>query len=373
MNSIFRANIMDKKTLLKKFSIGFIPLLIFILADEFFETKTALTIAVIVGISEFLYYYIRFKQVEKFVLFDTALIIALGGISILLDNDLFFKLKPALIEFIIVILLGVHSFSSKPLLLMMGQRFMKDMEMNDFQLKQMRKLTTALFYIFLLHVGLIVYAAYFMSNEAWAFISGGLIYIIFALVFAGQWIYMKYFNTVIPKFNSNSDEEIFDIVTQEGKIIGQAPRSAVHGNPQLLHPVVHIHVFNKNGQLYLQKRAKDKEVQPNKWDTSVGGHVHSGETIDKALVREAEEELGIKNTTFQPLYRYVMKNDFESELVYTFKTKYNGPFKINKEEISFGRFWKIKEIKNNLGKNIFTPNFEQEFQLLQQYLNQAKN
>ena len=58
---------MDKKTLLKNFSIGFIPLIIFIIADEFFDTKTALIIAVFVGIAEFLYYYIRFKQVEKFV------------------------------------------------------------------------------------------------------------------------------------------------------------------------------------------------------------------------------------------------------------------------------------------------------------------
>jgi isopentenyldiphosphate isomerase len=250
----------------------------------------------------------------------------------------------------------------------MGQRFMKDMEINESQLTQMKKLTTVLFYIFIIHTAMIIYSAYFMSNEAWAFISGGLFYILFALIFAGQWVYMKYFNRTVPEFDTFGDEEIFDIVTAEGKIIGKAPRSAVHGNPQLLHPVVHIHVFNKNGQIYLQKRANNKEVQPNKWDTSVGGHIQSGESVEQALVREAEEELGIKNVNFQPLYRYVMKNDYESELVYTFRLKYNGPIKVNKEEIAFGRFWKIKEIKKNLGKGIFTPNFEQEFQLLEKIL-----
>jgi isopentenyldiphosphate isomerase/intracellular septation protein A len=363
---------MNKKTLLKNFSIGFIPLFIFIIADEIFDTQTALIIAVFVGISEFLYYYIRFKQIEKFVLFDTALIITLGGISILLENDIFFKLKPALIEFIIVILLGIHSFSNKPLLLMMGKRYLKDMDINDFQLKQMQKLTKLLFYIFLVHVSLIIYSAYYLSNEAWAFISGGLFYIIFVLIFTFQWFYMKYFNKPIPKFDLTSEKEIFDLVTPEGKIIGQAPRSEVHGNPGLLHPVVHIHVFNKNGQLFLQKRAKNKEVQPNKWDTSIGGHVHTGETVENALSREAFEELGLKNSHFQPLYRYVMNNNFESELVYTFKTKHNGPFKINKDEISYGRFWKVKEIKNNLGKGIFTPNFEQEFKLLENIINKSR-
>jgi len=364
---------MNFKTLIKNFSIGFIPLFIFIIVDEFYDTKTALIIAVFVGIAEFLYYYIRFRQIEKFVLFDTALIISLGGISILLENDIFFKIKPALIESIIVILLGIHSFSNKPLLLTMGKRYMKDMEINELQIQQMQKLSKLLFYIFLLHVGLIIYSAYYLSNEAWAFISGGLFYLIFVFIFAGQWIYMKYIKKPVPNFNLKGDEEIFDIVTPEGKIIGQAPRSVVHGNPSFLHPVVHIHVFNKNGQLFLQKRAKDKEVQPNKWDTSVGGHVHSGEKIESALSREAMEELGIKNSNFQSLYRYVMKNDFESELVYTFKVTHNGPFKINKDEISIGRFWKIKEIKNNLGKSIFTPNFEQEFQLLEKTIIKSKN
>jgi isopentenyldiphosphate isomerase len=132
--------------------------------------------------------------------------------------------------------------------------------------------------------------------------------------------------------------------------------------------VVHLHVFNKNGQLYLQKRALSKEVQPGKWDTSVGGHIHSGEDVNTALRREAMEELGIKDGHFQPLYTYVMRNDFESELVYSYRMVSNGPFKINRDEIIFGKFWRINTIKNNLGKNVFTPNFEQEFALLQKYL-----
>jgi isopentenyldiphosphate isomerase len=131
---------------------------------------------------------------------------------------------------------------------------------------------------------------------------------------------------------------------------------------------VHLHVFNKKGQLYLQKRALSKDVQPGKWDTSVGGHVNSGEDIQTALHREALEELGIKEGNFQPLYSYVMRNDYESELVHTFRMVSDGPFKINPEEIIFGKFWRLNDIKNNLGKDLFTPNFEQEFSLLQKTL-----
>jgi len=358
----------NKKDLLKTFTIGFIPLLIFIVADELYGTRIGLIIAIAVGLAEFGYYYFKHGRVESFVLFDVGLIIALGTISIILENEIFFKLKPALIEFILAILLAVHAFSNKPLLLMMGKRFFDKMDINELQMRMMRQMTRLLFFVVLIHVGLVIYSAYYMSKEAWAFISGGLFYIIFGLVFAGQWLFMKFKKPVIPTFQAEEGEEWFDIVTEKGEVKGRAPRSAVHGNPQLLHPVVHLHIFNKNGQLYLQKRALTKEVQPGKWDTSVGGHIHSGEDVNTALHRETMEELGIRVADSQSLYSYVMRNEFESELVYTFRMVSNGPFKINHDEIIFGKFWRIKDIKNNLGKELFTPNFEQEFALLKKYL-----
>jgi isopentenyldiphosphate isomerase/intracellular septation protein A len=364
---------MNRQTILKNFTIGFIPLLIFIIADELYGTKIGLISAISVGIAEFMYYYLRYKLVEKFILFDVILIIALGGVSLLLDNEIFFKLKPALIESILVILLGVHAFSEKPVLLMLGKRYLKNMEINQMQLNLMRQLSRILFILFLGHTLLIVYSAYFMSKEAWAFISGGLFYIIFGIILAGQFVYLKFFKNKKIKYEAREGEEWFDLVDEKGKITGKAPRSAVHGNPDLLHPVVHVHIFNKNGQLYLQKRSKSKDVQPGKWDTAVGGHINSGEDVMSALKREAMEELGIKSDNFQPLYRYVMRNEFESELVHTFRLNYNGPFKINRDEIEFGRFWRMSEIEKNLGKGIFTPNFEQEFQMLQSVSKKKKS
>jgi isopentenyldiphosphate isomerase/intracellular septation protein A len=358
---------LNKADLFKNFTIGFIPLLIFIIADELYGTQIGLIVAIAVGIVEFGYYYFKHGRVESFILFDVGLIIALGTVSIILENEIFFKLKPVLIELILAILLAVHAFSNKPLLLMMSKRFFDKISINEVQMQMMRKMTRLLFFVVIIHMSLVTYSAFYMSKEAWAFISGGLFYIIFGVVFVGQWLYVKFKRPVMPSFKSAEGEEWFDIVTEKGEVKGKAPRSAVHGNPQLLHPVVHIHVFNKKGQLYLQKRALTKDVQPGKWDTSVGGHIMSGEDVKTALGREALEELGIKDGDFQPLYSYIMKNDFESELIYTFRMVSNGPFKINHDEIIFGKFWRLSDIKNNLGKNIFTPNFEQEFELLQKY------
>lgn len=166
----------------------------------------------------------------------------------------------------------------------------------------------------------------------------------------------------------NDENEILDIVNKKGEVIGKATRLECHGNPKLLHQVVHIHVFNKKGQLYLQKRAGNKTIQPLKWDTSVGGHIDSGESIQTAAYRELQEELGIAKTRIHPLFQYIFTNEIESEFVHAFYCLYNGRIQINKAEIDKGSFWEIARIEKNLKNNIFTPNFIQEYSLVRQHL-----
>jgi len=113
-------------------------------------------------------------------------------------------------------------------------------------------------------------------------------------------------------------EEFLEIVDKDGRIISVAPRSAIHGNPSMLHKVVHVLVFNSKGELLLQKRASNKDVAPDKWDTSVGGHVMPGEDILTAAKREMLEELGVETDNLRFLYSYIHSNDYESELVYTY-------------------------------------------------------
>lgn len=84
------------------------------------------------------------------------------------------------------------------------------------------------------------------------------------------------------------------------------------------------------------------------------------------MLREAREELGIDARLAKPLFRYVMTNKRESELIHTFKMTHDGPFKLAKDEIEEGRYWTVFEIKKNLGQEVFTPNFEQEFKMLEE-------
>ncbi|MBP7487386.1 MAG: NUDIX domain-containing protein [Parabacteroides sp.] len=155
-------------------------------------------------------------------------------------------------------------------------------------------------------------------------------------------------------------DEWFPVVDATGLVLGKATRRECHNGSKKLHPVIHLHVFNEAGDLYLQKRSETKDIQPGKWDTAVGGHVDYGEAVEAALLREAREELGITGFIPEFITRYVFESEIEKELVHTYKTVYNGVFTPDAGELDEGRFWSLAEIKANLGKGIFTPNFEGE-------------
>ncbi|MBB3186473.1 NUDIX hydrolase [Microbacter margulisiae] len=164
-------------------------------------------------------------------------------------------------------------------------------------------------------------------------------------------------------------EELFPLVDEQGNVIGKATRSECHGGTFWLHPVVHLHVMNSAGELFLQKRTLTKDTQPGKWDTSVGGHISYGETVDDALKRETYEEIGI--TAYEPIAitRYIWQSAVEKELVNMFYTVYDGSFAFDPEEIETGRFWSLEEIRQNCGTGSFTPNFEHDFTLLMSIVN----
>lgn len=351
---------MNRTQLLKKLLPGFIPLFVFIAADEIWGTKIGLFVAVGVGIAELLFVGFKEKRFDKFILYDTLLLVVLGAVSIWLNNDIFFKLKPGLIELILVAVLAISAFSNVNIIGLMGQRYLKDTSFNKAQMMQMHKSLKSLFYIFAGHTLLVFYATFFMSKGAWAFISGGLFYILFGIYFLFELFRQR------KKQNELSNEEWVPLVNESGKVIGQAPRSQVHNGNKLLHPVVHLHVINRNKAILLQKRPESKLIQPGKWDTAVGGHISVGETLDQALKKEAFEEIGLENFSAKLHKTYKWESEVEAELVYLFITFDYKNYRVHSPEVEEARFWTIKQIENNLGKNIFTPNFELEFQLLKE-------
>lgn len=167
--------------------------------------------------------------------------------------------------------------------------------------------------------------------------------------------------TASTSLRRTAASEWFPIVETTGMVVGRSSREYCHGGAKPLHPVVHLHVIDRFSRVYLQKRSMKKDIQPGKWDTAVGGHVSYGETILEALYRETSEELGL--LAFNPiaLATYEFESDVERELVSVFAAV--GSFELHPDldEVDEGRWWSVSEIDDNMGKGVFTPNFESEF------------
>ena len=157
----------------------------------------------------------------------------------------------------------------------------------------------------------------------------------------------------------DNDKELLPVVDAAGRVIGSATRGACHDGSKPLHPVVHLHLCDSAGRLYLQKRPLWKRIQPGRWDTAVGGHVDWGESVGEALRRETREELGLDALEPEHVMTYPFESECERELVYVYRAVYDGPVRPS-AELDGGRFWTLREIREGMGRGIFTPNFEGE-------------
>lgn len=340
--------------MLKKILPGLVPLFIYIIAEEIWGAEIGLYIALATGIGQLIYFYVKDKRIDKFVLFDTALILALGTVSLVLDNPIFFKLKPALIEFILVALIAFSLFSKHNILLQMSKRYMQEgVEIKDVQAQLLRKQMSMMLVLLAIHIALIIYSAYYMSEAAWGFISGVLFYIII-----GVWAGVMFLLAKLKQRNI----EWLPIVDEQGKVIGKASRDECHQNPSLLHPVVRLHIFRSDGKLLLQQRSFKSEVEPGKWDAACAGHVQFGESADQGLARELYEEVRIKDIDAKPIYQRVMNFEHQSELIllyYAFSDKKATANKKEVEAIMEATLEEVEAMKDNV-----TPAILEEMSIL---------
>ena len=357
---------MKKQELFRSIAPGLLPLIILVIAEMIWGMMTGVIVVACFSILELTWHLLRHKRFEKSILLDIGLMSILGIAAYFIEGEQLEKYKILFYMALILVFVGISAFSNYNIAAAQAGRYFKNLRIGPWGTLQMRQTMKLMFWSILIYTCATILALSLLSENIGNFLGNTGIFIAFAVVFLIDFIRKRYLRQKMK------DEEWLPIIDAAGKVIGHAPRFAVHnGKTRWLHPVVHLHIIQKNG-IWLQKRPMHKLVQPGKWDTAVGGHLDMGESIEKALVRETHEEIGINITNPVVLGQYLWESSLEREMVFSFALIYNGEIIPDSKELDGGRLWKFSEIDANLGKDVFTPNFEHEYRLFkEQFINLA--
>lgn len=156
------------------------------------------------------------------------------------------------------------------------------------------------------------------------------------------------------------DSEILNIVDERDSVIGKGLRSEIH-RLGLRHRSVHVLVFNRVGDLFLQRRAVIKESHPGLWDSSAAGHVDSRESYEQCAIREVREELGLDPAEgLQKLFKLGARPDTGMEFCMVYRLEHTGPLRLNPKEVQDGRWISPRLLEKWLaqGATGLTPTFK---------------
>lgn len=137
---------------------------------------------------------------------------------------------------------------------------------------------------------------------------------------------------------SITSSEYFDVVDASDRVIGIAPREYIHAH-NIFHRAVHVFVFNRKGEIFIQKRSLNKDTAPGKWVSSCSGHVDAGEYYYEAARRELGEEISLFNP--ENLSRVLVERprpETGFEHVHLFRCFSEAISKLHPLEISQGRW-----------------------------------
>lgn len=158
-----------------------------------------------------------------------------------------------------------------------------------------------------------------------------------------QWIALtNAFDTNPLKDNPQKGDEIFDVVDMDDQVIGQERRDVVHRD-DLLHRAVHILVFNKRKEIFLQKRSMLKDKCPGLWDSSAAGHLNAGDDYEPTAVRELKEELGV-TAEVQEILRLTPSENTGWEHIALFLARHDGAVSYPCSEVETGMWLGMEEL-----------------------------
>jgi len=337
-----------------------LPLLIFLVVDDFFGMTMGWKISFPIAIGLLIYMYFIYNRIFTWHLIFTILFFAVGIIASLetllperlVSNELIYEIV------VLISLLSLLIFRKQIQKLITGMISGLIPMSNNFN--ELYRVIKALFIV------LFVYVSASLLVEA-TIKENSLYLLMLQYIYLGVIVFLSLYEMLRVQLVRSKlfKEEWWPIVSTQGKIIGSIEHlTSLKDDKKYTHPVVHVLLIDKS-MVLLKKRPFNDPESPDLWDSSISNHVKIGETIEKCVERSAEEKYALNNFRFMYLSNYSVEGKNEKQYAFLFVSCLQAEYKLNQDNQEQTKWWTQRQIEDNLKDGIFSENFKVEFDLLQ--------
>jgi len=337
-----------------------LPLLIFLVVDDFFGMTLGWKISFPIAIGLLIYMYFVYNQIFTWHLIFTILYFAVGIIASIetllpvkiVSNALIYE------SVVFLCLMVLLAFRKKIQKLITGMiSYLIPMSNNFNELYRVIKALTIILFVYV-SVSLIVEAT----------IKDNTIYqLMLQYIYLGIIVFLAMYEILRVELIRYKlfKEEWWPIVGTQGKIIGSIEHlTSLKDEKKYTHPVVHVLLIDKS-MVLLKKRPSNDPESPDLWDSSISNHVKIGETIEQCVERSGEEKYALNNFRFMYLSNFSVVGKNENQYAFLFVSCLQAEYKFKQENLVQTKWWTQGQIEDNLKAGIFSENFKVEFDLLQ--------
>lgn len=339
--------------------LHFLPLLVFIVADDFWGMSRAWEVSfpVAIGMIFYVHHYYRRLFVWNATISASYLLISLGvSVTPIFSSNFYLFRYVDEIFFIILMLIfladkrGMRRLSEKTL----PNTLPLSNNLYEFHRIIKHLLLIVSLYLSiatLIHIGRIDYH-YIPLLKTGYLIS-------FSAVVAHEII--RIFLVRKKLFN----EDWLPIVNTKGEVIGSFRQQNItaHRNKHPhLHPVVRCYFIN-NGMILLREKSEQHPFEPMLWDATISEHLRVGEPIEKTIKDSILKQYHIDTKKILHLTKYIHQNEIDHQFIYLSVTC-REEVQPNSSDMLHVKWWTVKQIEDNLGKKVFTERFEKEYNIL---------
>lgn len=339
--------------------LHFLPLLLFLVVDDFLGITSAWEISFPFALILLIYIFFAYNNIFIWHLIST-IVFVLVSLFAVLETFLPYQIISSYIlyETVVMTFFIVFLVLRKPIQKIVLQ-FMSGLTPMTNNFEELNRVIRAFVFVTFLYItGYLVVKNYAVQvhlyQQLLQSIYLGILF--FLVIFELLRVRIIRFKLIL--------EEWIPIVNNQGKIVGSIQQNqSLNDDKKYRHPVIRI-LFVDKGMILLHKKPDEHNASNDLWDSTISAHVVMEESIEQCVARTVKKKLEIEDFKYMFLSNYTVDCKDEIQYSFLFISCMISEFKLSERFVEQAKWWTQSQIEQNLTSGIFTESFKTEYDLL---------